>query len=100
MESDDQKQRCSQFVGFVSSHKKGNVLVSFHIHSFAVLYSEEVPSTIVTCLLTTRNHILSNMQDQILQVVQLIQYRIGQLFSIVITESKPEAQEQTELEQS
>jgi hypothetical protein len=72
MESDDQRQRCNQFNGFVSSHKKGNVLVSFHIHSFAVFHSEEVPSTIVTCLLTARNHILLNMQDQILQVVQLI----------------------------
>jgi hypothetical protein len=39
MESDEQKRRCNQFVGFVSSHKKGNVLVSFHIHSFAVIHS-------------------------------------------------------------
>jgi hypothetical protein len=55
--------------------------------TFTVLffYTEEVPSTIVTCLLTARNHILLKMQDQILQVVQLIQYRISQLFSIVIT---------------
>jgi hypothetical protein len=87
MESDDQKQRCSQFVGFVSSHKQGNVLVSFHNHSFAVFNTEEVTSTIVTCLLTARNHILLNMQDRILQVVQLIQYRISQLFSIVITDN-------------
>jgi hypothetical protein len=85
MESDEQKQRCNQFDGFVSSHKKGNVLVSFHIHSFAVFHSEEVSPTIVTCLLTARNHILSNMQDRILQVLQPIQYRISQLFSIVIT---------------
>ncbi len=85
MESDEQKQRCNQFVGYVSSHKKGNVLVSFHIHSFAVFHREEVSPTIVTCLLTAKNHILLNMQDQILQVFQLIQYRISQLFSIVIT---------------
>ncbi len=85
IESDDLEQRCNQFVGFVTSHKKGNVLVSFHIHSFAVFYTEEGPSTIVTCLLTTRNHILSDMQDQILQIVQLIQYRISHLFSILIT---------------
>jgi hypothetical protein len=39
----------------------------------------------VTCLLTARNHILLNMQDQILQIVQLIQYRISHLFSILIT---------------
>jgi hypothetical protein len=61
------------------------VLVSFHIHSFAVFYTEEGPSTIVTCLLTARNHILLNMQDRILQIVQLIQYSISQLFSMIIT---------------
>ncbi len=49
------------------------------------LYTEEGPSTIVTCLLTARNHILLNMQDQILQIVQLIQYSISQMFSMVIT---------------
>ncbi len=55
--------------------------------TFTVLlfYNEEGPSTIVTCLLTARNHILLNMQDRILQIVQLIQYRISQLFSMVIT---------------
>ena len=85
IESDGLERRCNQFVGFVTSHRKGNVLVSFHIHSFAVFYTEEGPATIVTCLLTARNHILSNMQDQILQIVQLIQYRISNLFSILIT---------------
>ncbi len=64
--------------------KKGNVLVSFHIHNFALFFTEEGPSTIVTCLITARNHILSNMQDQILQIVQLIQYMISQLFSMAI----------------
>jgi hypothetical protein len=59
--------------------------VSFHIHSFAVFHSEEEPSTIATCLLTARNHIFLNIQDQILQIVQLIQYRISHLFSILIT---------------
>jgi hypothetical protein len=85
IESEGLEQRCNQFVGFVASHKKGNVLVSFHIHSFAVFYTEEGPSTIVTCLLTARSHILLNMQDRILQIVQLIQYSISQLFSMVIT---------------
>ncbi len=77
IESEGLEQRCNQFAGFVTSHKKGNVLVSFHIHSFAVFYTEEGPSTIVACLLTARNHILLNMQDRILQIVQLIQYRIS-----------------------
>jgi hypothetical protein len=85
IETDNYEQRCNQFVGFVTSHRKGNVLVSFHIHSFAVFYTEEGPATIVTCLLTARNHILLNMQDHILQIVQLIQYRISHLFSILIT---------------
>ena len=84
IESEGLEQSCNQFVGFVTSHRKGNVLVSFHIHSFAVFYTEEGPATIVTCLLTVRTHILLNMQDKILQIVQLIQYRISQLFSIVL----------------
>ncbi len=84
IESDGLERRCNQFVGFVTSHRKGNVLVSFHIHSFAIFYTEEGPATIVTWLLTARNHILLNMQDQILQIVQLIQYRINILFSILI----------------
>ncbi len=56
--------------------------------TFTVLlffYTEEGPATIVTFLLTASNHILLNMQDQILQIVQLIQYRISHLFSILIT---------------
>jgi hypothetical protein len=56
--------------------------------TFTVLlffYTEEGPVTIVTCLLTERNHILLNMQDQIHEIVQLIQYRISNLFSIPIT---------------
>ncbi len=38
----------------------------------------------MTRLLTARNHILSNMQDRILQIVQLIQYRIAKKFSMAI----------------
>jgi hypothetical protein len=56
--------------------------------TFTVLlffYTEEGRATIVTCLLTARNHILLNMQDQILQIVQLIQYRVSNLFSILIS---------------
>jgi hypothetical protein len=45
-----------QFVGFVLSHRTGNVLNSFHIFSFAVIYTNEKESTIVTCILTSRNH--------------------------------------------
>ncbi len=60
---DDSNNEKNQFVGFVSSHKKGTLLTSFHIHSFIVFHTDLQKNTIVTCILTSRNHILSNMQD-------------------------------------
>jgi hypothetical protein len=39
----------------------------------------------VTCILTVRNHIMSNMQDCLLQIMQLIQYLCVSSFSTVIT---------------
>ena len=75
----------NQFVGFVSSHKKGTLLTSFHIHSFVVFHTDLQKNTIVTCTLTSRNHMMSNMQDQLLQLMQLIQYCHASLFSTVIT---------------
>jgi hypothetical protein len=60
---DDSNDEKNQFVGFVSSHKKGRQLTSFHIHSFVVLHTDLQKRTIVTCTLTSRNHIMSNMQD-------------------------------------
>jgi hypothetical protein len=69
----------------VSSHKKGTLLTSFHIHSFVVFHTDLQKNTIVTCNFTTRNHIMSNMQDQLLQLVQLIQYPHVSLFSTIIT---------------
>ncbi len=39
----------------------------------------------MTCILTSRNHIMSNMQDQFLQLMQLIQYQFVSLFSTIIT---------------
>ncbi len=80
--SNDEK---NQFVGFVSSHKKGTLLTSFHIHSFVVFHTDLQKNTIVTCTLTSRNHMMSNMQDPLLQLMQLIQYHHVSLFSIVIT---------------
>ncbi len=45
IESDGLKQRCNQFFGFVTSHRKGNVLVSFYIQSFAVfILKKDLPS--------------------------------------------------------
>ncbi len=69
-----------QFMGFVSSHRTGNVLNFFHIVSFAVFYTDKKEGTIVTCILTSRVHILSNMQDRILQLIQLIQFRSNGIF--------------------
>jgi hypothetical protein len=68
----------------VSSYKKGTLLTSFHIHSLLVFHTDLQKNTIVTCILTSRNHILSNMQDQLLQLMKLIQYRHVSSFSTVI----------------
>jgi hypothetical protein len=82
---DDSNDEKNQFVGFVSSHKKGTLLTSFHIHSFVVFHTDLQRNTIVTCILTSRNHILSNIQDQLLQLMQLIQCCHVSSFSTVIT---------------
>ncbi len=77
--------RKNQFVGFVSSHKKGTLLTSFHIHSLVVFHTDLQKNKIVTCILTAQNHIMSNMQDGLLQIMQLIQYPHVLSFSPVIT---------------
>jgi hypothetical protein len=82
---DYSKDEKHEFVEFVSSHKKGTLLTSFHIHSFVVFHTDLQKNTIVTCILTSRNHIMSNMQDCLLQLMQLIQYCYVSLFSTVIT---------------
>jgi hypothetical protein len=82
---DDSNNEKHQFVGFVSSHKMGTLLTSFHIHSFVVFHTDLQKNTIVTCILTEQNHILSKMQDCLLQIMQLIQYPHVSLFSTVIT---------------
>jgi hypothetical protein len=82
---DDSNDEKNQFVGFVSSHKTSTQLISFHIHSFVVFHTDLQKRTIVTCTLTSRSHIMSNMQNQLLQLMQLIQYRHVSLFSTVIT---------------
>ncbi len=64
-----------QFMGFVSQHTKQGYLSSFHPVSF-VLFRTDVysSSTIIACTLTTHNHVQSNMQDRLLQLVQIYQY--------------------------
>jgi hypothetical protein len=82
---DDSNYEKNQFVGFVSSHKRGTLLTSFHIHSLLVFHTDLQKNTIVTCILTAQTHMLSNMQDRLLQIMQLIQYPHVSLFSTVIT---------------
>jgi hypothetical protein len=82
---DDSNNEKNQFVGFVTSHKKGTLLTSFHIHRFVVFHTDLQKDTIVACIFKSRNHIMSNMQDQFFQLMQLIQYRHVSLFSTIIT---------------
>jgi hypothetical protein len=74
-----------QFLGFVSSHRTVNVFNSLHIHSLAVFYTDKQKCTIVTCILTSRVHILTNMQDCVLQLMQLIQFWSNGNFETAIT---------------
>ena len=85
MFEDDSKDETNQFVGFVSSHKKGTLLTSFHIHSFVVFHTDLQKNTIVTCILAAHYHIMSNIKDRLLLIMQLIQYPYVSLFSTVIT---------------
>jgi hypothetical protein len=73
------------FVGFVSSYTKSNVLTSFHLHSFVTFYTDLDSNTIVTCSLTTRHHILSNMQDHLMQLLQLMQFWKVESFAVSLT---------------
>jgi hypothetical protein len=60
-----------QFMGFVSSHtKEGNYLIGFHPSSFVIFRTNlKYSNIIVVCTLTCHHHILSNMQDQLLQLL-------------------------------
>jgi hypothetical protein len=66
----------TQFMGFVSQHTKQGYLSSFHPVSFVLFRTDMYSSsTVVVCILTTRNHIQLNMQDRLLQLVQIYQYQ-------------------------
>jgi hypothetical protein len=58
-----------QFVGIVSCYTWFNVLTSFHLHSFVRFYTDSDSNTVVTCSLTKRHHILSIMQDHLIQLL-------------------------------
>ncbi len=74
-----------QFVVFVSSYTWFNVLTSFHLHRFVTFYmgSDSIP--VVTCSLTIRHHILSNMQDPLLQLLQSMQFWKTESFFLSLT---------------
>jgi hypothetical protein len=74
-----------QFVGFVSSYTRLNVLTLFHLHSFVTLYTDSDSNNIVTCSLTTTHHILSDMQDRLMQLLQLMQFWKTESFAIRLT---------------
>ncbi len=74
-----------QFVGFVSYYTQFNVLMLFHLHSFITFYTNSDFNTAVTCSLTTRHHILSNMQNCLIQLLQLMQYWKNEAFSLSLT---------------
>ncbi len=74
-----------QFMGFVSQHTKQGYLSSFHPVSF-VLFRTDVYSSskVVVGTLTTCNHIQSNMQDRLLQLVQIYQYQAHKIEFLAI----------------
>jgi hypothetical protein len=74
-----------QFVGFISSYTWFNVLTLFHLHSFVTFYTDSDSNTVVTCSLTTRHHILSNMLNHLIQLLQLMQFWKTESFSLSLT---------------
>jgi hypothetical protein len=74
-----------QFVEFVSAHTSNNSLSGFCLHSFVVFHCDVNGNMIVTCLVTARHHILSNMQDRLLQLIQLNQKQFGITGSLILT---------------
>jgi hypothetical protein len=74
-----------QFMGFVSQHTKQGYLSSFHPVSFALFRTDVYSSsTVVVCTPTTHNHIQSNMQVRLLQLVQIYQYQAHKIKFLTI----------------
>jgi hypothetical protein len=81
-----------KFVGFVTAQIQDKVLKAFHIHSFALYYTQNIMlsskptnTTVVVCVLTSRIHIQSMMQDRVLQVLQLLQHEETGDYSMSLT---------------
>ena len=85
----EKNSRPLRFLGFVKTDSDGNLVHSYHINSF-VLYSDSTNNdfTKVHCLVTSRHLIACNMQERILQIMQMMQYRnIGSWHTILSTHS-------------
>jgi hypothetical protein len=86
--SDQDQTTKYQIMGFVASHvKEKNYLTRFHPSAF-VIYKTDTSfnNTVVVLTMTSRHHILSNMQDRLLQLVQIIQYVMKQVnFHLIIS---------------
>ncbi len=65
-------------------HRTLSIVTCFHIHSFVVFHTLK-DDAIIACMLTARGHILSNMQDCVLQIMQLIQFCNSFKFLVTIT---------------
>jgi hypothetical protein len=75
-----------QFVGFISSYTKSSIVTLLHLHSFVTFYTDLDSNTVVTCSLTTRHHILFNIKDCLMQLLQLMQFWKFEFFAISLTD--------------
>jgi hypothetical protein len=89
---DDLDNMQPKFVGFVTAQLQDKILKAFHIHSFALYYTQNImlsskptSTTVVICVLTSRIHIRSMMQDRVLQVLQLLQHEDTGDYSMSLT---------------
>ena len=75
-----------KFLGFVSAATYGNKVETFHIKSF-LLYetSSHDMTTVVHCVVTARHRFASNMQERLLQIMQMMQYRLIHSWNVRIT---------------
>ncbi len=65
---------------------KKNIVTSFKIVCFATFFIEETDGhAVITCILTVPNHVLSSMQDRLLQLIQLMLYQEKRNVGLVIT---------------
>ncbi len=81
-----------KFVGFVTAQIQDKVVTGFHMHSFALYYTQNTmltckptKTTVVICVFTSRIHIQSMMQDRVFQVLQLLQHKVTGDYSISLT---------------